>query len=318
MPVFSVRFSPDGKYIAAGCGDGAVRVFNAKTGTVSQTLSTGSSEGLPSTILRFRPAGGSRTKNVLLAANAMGVVEHWHVTSGKCLHSHVEEGADNQIYALDYAPSGAEFAAGGKDCAIRVYDEDTRKLKATLKGGSGYGIKASAGHSNRIFSCKFHPTDPNLVVSGGWDNTVQIWDARAGASVRSLYGPHLCGDAIDREPCMVYAAQFAKAPKNGTEPLIAAGGSGASGVFDCHANYAMVGTVAGLERGVFTLDFSPDGKRLAVGGGTDDPRASAARPSPPRRPPRSTAGARARRRALRRSAARREVLAHCRARSSSP
>ena len=310
--VFSVRFSPDGKYIAAGCGDGAVRVFNAKTGTVSQTLSTGSSEGLPSTILRFRPSGdGSRTKNVLLAANAMGVVEHWHVTSGKCLHSHVEEGADNQVYALDYAPSGAEFAAGGKDCAIRVYDEDTRKLKATLKGGSGYGIKASAGHSNRIFSCKFHPTDPNLLVSGGWDNTVQIWDARAGASVRSLYGPHLCGDAIDvsadgskiltgswrpedqlqlwdfgtgalqetvpwtssliqqREPCMVYAAQFAKAPKNGTEPLIAAGGSGANEarVFDCHANYAMVGTVAGLERGVFTLDFSPDGKRLAVGGG---------------------------------------------------
>lgn len=105
--VFSVRFSPDGRcasaralrcifaghpfssrYLAAGCGDGAVRVFNAKTGTVSQTLNTTSSKGLPCTILRFRPTGdGSRTKNVLLAANASGTIEHWHVTSGKCLHT---------------------------------------------------------------------------------------------------------------------------------------------------------------------------------------------------------------------------------------
>ena len=33
--VFSVRFSPDGRYLAAGCGDGAIRVFNASTGTES-------------------------------------------------------------------------------------------------------------------------------------------------------------------------------------------------------------------------------------------------------------------------------------------
>ena len=79
---------------------------------------------------------------------------------------------------------------------MRVYDEDSRKLKATLKGGTGYGPKASAGHSNRIFSAKWHPTEADLLVSGGWDNTVQIWDARAGASVRSIYGPHLCGDSM--------------------------------------------------------------------------------------------------------------------------
>ena len=31
----------------------------------------------------------------------------------------------------------------------------------------------------------------------GWDNTVQIWDIREGSAVRSLYGPHICGDALD-------------------------------------------------------------------------------------------------------------------------
>jgi len=61
----------------------------------------------------------------------------------------------------------------------------------------GFGPNSSAGHSNRIFSCKYHPGDPNIIVSGGWDNTVQIWDARTGFSQRSIYGPHLCGDSLD-------------------------------------------------------------------------------------------------------------------------
>ena len=41
--VFSVRFSPDGRYLAAGCGDGAIRVFNASTGTESANLTSNSS-----------------------------------------------------------------------------------------------------------------------------------------------------------------------------------------------------------------------------------------------------------------------------------
>lgn len=44
---------------------------------------------------------------------------------------------------------------------------------------------------------KFHPTDENILLSGGWDNTIQIWDKRSGSAVRSFYGPHLCGDSLD-------------------------------------------------------------------------------------------------------------------------
>jgi hypothetical protein len=48
----------------------------------------GSNVALPTTAIRFRPLNPSiRTKNVFIAANAAGAVQHWHMTSGKCLHS---------------------------------------------------------------------------------------------------------------------------------------------------------------------------------------------------------------------------------------
>jgi WD40 repeat protein len=66
-----------------------------------------------------------------------------------------------------------------------------------MQGGMGYSVTKSAGHSNRIFAAKFVPSDENLIISGGWDNTVQVWDIRLGAAVRSIYGAHICGDALD-------------------------------------------------------------------------------------------------------------------------
>lgn len=75
---------------------------------------------------------------------------------------------------MDYDSEGARFVTAGKDTALRVYDEATKSLLTTLKGGGGYGITAPPGHSNRIFAAKFLPTDDNIILSGGWDNTIQV------------------------------------------------------------------------------------------------------------------------------------------------
>ena len=91
--VFCVRFSPDDTLLAAGCGDGVVRVFNADSGKLCYVLERDAwRPKLPTTCLRFRPATEvSKTKNVLLVGNADGTVQHWHITSRKCMHTITEE-----------------------------------------------------------------------------------------------------------------------------------------------------------------------------------------------------------------------------------
>jgi WD40 repeat protein len=85
--------------------------------------------------------------------------------------STIEE-ADNQINSLSYRNDGLQFATGGSDVTIRVYDSLSSKTSLQLK--STEETVTRVAHSNRIFCTKFHHTDPNLIISGGWDNTVKV------------------------------------------------------------------------------------------------------------------------------------------------
>jgi COMPASS component SWD3 len=59
------------------------------------------------------------------------------------------------------------------------------------------GLKELPGHGNRIFAIKYDPKDPNVIVSGGWDKTLQVYDIRTNGPVASIYGPLISGDSLD-------------------------------------------------------------------------------------------------------------------------
>jgi len=40
------------------------------------------------------------------------------------------------------------------------------------------------GHRFRVFTVKHHPTDQSAFLSGGWDDTIQIWDQREEHAAR--------------------------------------------------------------------------------------------------------------------------------------
>ena len=40
------------------------------------------------------------------------------------------------------------------------------------------------GHRSRILAIKYHPVEQEIFLSGGWDDTVQMWDRRVSHSIR--------------------------------------------------------------------------------------------------------------------------------------
>ena len=115
----------------------------------------------------------SKTRSVLLCSTATGAILHWHATSGKLLHR-IQLIPENQALCLDYSTGAINFAVGCRDAVIRIYDEATKQISNVLEGS---GDTDAVGHSNRIFAVKFYSTQ--LLLSGGWDNTIYLWDLRS-------------------------------------------------------------------------------------------------------------------------------------------
>ena len=158
------------------------------------------------------------------------------------------------------------------------------------------------GHSNRVFSVKFVTDEPNLLLSGGWDNNIHIWDIREGKSIFCMYGHMISGDAIDykngviltghcsakdqldlwdlstrkllrhiqweygfdSEKMNVYSAQFSKR----SDKYILACGSGynEARVFSKEADYMDFAKVTGFSKGLFSVDFAPLDDSFAIAG----------------------------------------------------
>ena len=66
----------------------------------------------------------------------------------------------------------------------------------------------TAGHNNRIYCVKF--IDDNLLLSGGWDPYVLIWDRRKARSLGYFYGPYIGGDSIDYKNGQVLIGSYKK------------------------------------------------------------------------------------------------------------
>lgn len=183
---FSVRYSKCDTLIAGGYSTGHIVVYDVSTGDYIKYMSL---SDYPISSIRFKQSG---SKPILNACHSDGKVSQWFPTGGKILYQYEEK--DNFIMCMDFNHYGNLFATGGSDNTVRIYDDDTKTMIYTMNSNFD-----NNSHSSRIFSICFGKSsiNENLLVSGGWDNTLKFYDVKQKKIVNSINGPHIIGDSID-------------------------------------------------------------------------------------------------------------------------
>jgi len=119
--VSKVKYSPDGRLIAAGGLDG-VFVLDASNGTLlfsvdESVLGYDMTETVDAQPLSFSPDG-----RLLAIGLKNGTLELWDTRAGKKVFSvKAIEGSHNSIYDVDFSPDGSLLSAGYDDGAVRIY-----------------------------------------------------------------------------------------------------------------------------------------------------------------------------------------------------
>lgn len=163
-PVYSLAWSADGKWLAAG-GSGRVRVWDLQSPTPAVELT-----GLLGRVnaLAFVPA-----KPILLAgdgdAATDGMVRQWRVPDGTLVASWPAHG--DSVLAMEASADGKLLVTGGADKLVKVWDRETGTPLATLEG-----------HTTQVTALAIN-ADATRLASGGADKDVKVWDLKTKEKV---------------------------------------------------------------------------------------------------------------------------------------
>lgn len=255
---FASAFNSSGNRLAVAGEDSTIRIYypedNFKRGNVPITAAMTEKRELkmPIMSLKFRPGDPNQ---LLMAATCDGSVSFWHLGASKLVSSFREEG--NGIETATYSPSGSTLATAGTDCRVRIYDtQHNNALHSTLYEGPT--AEQPNAHISRIQSITF--ADDNILLSGGWDRLVNIWDLRGKSRpIGTIAGPYLCGDGLTVRNNFVICASSER-----TEEQLE--------MFDLRtlqrvAQKSFVSAEEGIQPpSLFMARFSPTDNIVAVGG----------------------------------------------------
>ena len=205
-PVWSVAFSKDGKQVAAGIGDGSVRLwdiekrevvrsFNAHRGNVwsvkfHPSLDLLVSSGDDSWVKLWdtktfefihgwkadntvRAIAFSSDNKFLAAGDRAGKVHIYDIDSKRELQTHQQEGT---VLGIDFSSDGKLIATVGSDKTVRIFDTETFEQRQNM-----------IGHAGPIYTVAFAPDGP-LLATTGWGPEIWVWNSQTGESVLQIPG----------------------------------------------------------------------------------------------------------------------------------
>ncbi len=268
--VFSVAFSPDGRYVLTGSQDKTAILWNTATG---QQVRVFHGHDASVSSIAFSPDG----RHVLTGSHDNTAIL-WDVATGQQVR--VFRGHDFWVESVVFSPDGREVLTGSWDSTAILWDATTGQQVRVLRGHDrGVNSVAFSPDGRQVLTGSFEKTailwnkatgeqvrvfqkhdasvsavafsaDGLRVLIGSTDNTAILWDATTGQQIRVFRGHHAWVDSVAFSP-------DGRQVLTGSLDKTAILWDTATGdrVRDFHTNVASVSSVA----------FSPDGRRILTG-----------------------------------------------------
>ncbi|NCR51862.1 MAG: protein kinase [Microcystis aeruginosa L211-07] len=226
--VYSVGYSPDGRYLASGGSDNTIKIWEVATGKQLRTL-TGHSDFFRSVV--YSPDG-----RYLASGSFDKTIKIWEVATGREVRTLT--GHSGWVNSVVYSPDGRYLASGSWDKTIKIWEVATGKELRTLTRHSGWvysvvysldghylasgsqdntikiwevatgkQLRTLTGHSDWVWSVVYSP-DGRYLASGSRDNTIKIWEVATGKELRTLTGHFEAVFSVVYSPDGRYLAHF--------------------------------------------------------------------------------------------------------------
>jgi WD40 repeat protein len=154
--IWTIAFSADGRFLAAGSGEGTVWLWDTGSNHALGRPLTGATDSI--TDLAFSPDG-----SVLAAASWDSTLRVWDVPSGTP-RGRPLLGHTGAVWSVAISPSGTLLASAGSDATVRLWDINT---------GQQRGLPLH-GHLGEVFDVSFN-SDGSILASSSEDS-VRLWN----------------------------------------------------------------------------------------------------------------------------------------------
>jgi len=231
--VCSLAFSPDGRLLAAGNNDTAVRLWDMATGEKVATLEdpvlqAGTSHADAVLSLAFSPDG------TVLASTGDEVLKLWDVNEKKLyksLYGHL-----NNAHALAFSPDGKHLVSGGKNNLVKLWNANRGEETGPL-----FTLRSNV--NILVFS-----PDGTILAAAGGDSAIKLWSMEQQQELGVLRGHVSAVSALDFSP---------------DGRILMSGGGDSTVRFWSVDRRDVIGSFTEHDAGVLSVGFSPDGQLAA-------------------------------------------------------
>ncbi|MCE9565461.1 MAG: WD40 repeat domain-containing protein [Planctomycetes bacterium] len=239
-PVKSIAYSPDGKQLAVGSDDGILRVYESDTGKATYTS--------PTRNARIERVAFSPNGLMVAVGDSNTFAAVYAPTTPNPLAMTAQAVNTGEVMGVAFTPDNANVLTCGRDGIVRLTAGP--KPDGSTAGNTSTRLREYSGHSGAV-TCLAVIPDGSLMVTGGEDKTVRVWEIGSGKQVRSLQG-HL-------------GRVTAVATRGDGKQIASASEDGAIRMWDLSTDDEHR-ALSEASDSLWAVAFSPDGKHVAAAG----------------------------------------------------